>query len=173
MGGYTNRRDLDGPGYIFGIHYAPPICKLSPMIEHLIFFRLKPDLPADTAKRIFDGFRSMQGVIPGLRDVVIGHNVAIQTDYAADAEIGVRMLFDSHESLRAYLTHPQHQKLAAFVLASTDKVAICDLERSDPAASASGPLLVRHEGHTARERSACGWRDRLISREDAPLSPAA
>ncbi len=38
---------------------------------------------------------------------------------------------------------------------------------------ASGPLLVRHEGHAPRERSACGWRDRLISHEDAPLSPAA
>ena len=37
----------------------------------------------------------------------------------------------------------------------------------------SGPVLIRHEGHTPRERSACGWRDRLISREDAPLSPAA
>src|SRR5258705_7422941 len=37
---------------------------------------------------------------------------------------------------------------------------------------ACGPLLVRHEGHTPRERSVCGWRDRLISREDAPLSPA-
>ncbi|MEQ1861232.1 MAG: cupin domain-containing protein [Chthoniobacteraceae bacterium] len=33
--------------------------------------------------------------------------------------------------------------------------------------------LVRHEGHTPRERSACGWRDRLISREDVALSPAA
>lgn len=33
--------------------------------------------------------------------------------------------------------------------------------------------LVRHEGHTARERSECGWRDRLISREDADLDPAA
>lgn len=33
--------------------------------------------------------------------------------------------------------------------------------------------LVRHEGHTARERSTCGWRDRLISREDVALSPAA
>ena len=36
-----------------------------------------------------------------------------------------------------------------------------------------GPLLVRHEGHTPRERSACGWRDRLISHEDTALSPAA
>lgn len=36
-----------------------------------------------------------------------------------------------------------------------------------------GPLFVRHEGHTERERSACGWRDRLISREDAGLHPAA
>lgn len=34
-------------------------------------------------------------------------------------------------------------------------------------------ILIRHEGHTPRERSACGWRDRLISHEDAPLHPAA
>lgn len=38
---------------------------------------------------------------------------------------------------------------------------------------ATGCVLVKHEGLTARERSACGWRDRLISVEDAPLSPAA
>ena len=40
-------------------------------------------------------------------------------------------------------------------------------------AADSGPVLVRHEGHTQRERSACGWRDRLISHEDCSLSPAA
>ena len=34
-------------------------------------------------------------------------------------------------------------------------------------------ILVRHEGHTPRERSSCGWRDRLISHEDAGDSPAA
>lgn len=34
-------------------------------------------------------------------------------------------------------------------------------------------ILVRHEGQTPRERSACGWRDRLISREDVALTPAA
>jgi quercetin dioxygenase-like cupin family protein len=34
-------------------------------------------------------------------------------------------------------------------------------------------VFVRHEGHTPRERSACGWRDRLISREDVELQPAA
>jgi mannose-6-phosphate isomerase-like protein (cupin superfamily) len=35
------------------------------------------------------------------------------------------------------------------------------------------PVLVRHEGRTPRERSTCGWRDRLISREDESLCPAA
>lgn len=34
-------------------------------------------------------------------------------------------------------------------------------------------ILIRHEGHTPREKSACGWRDRLISREDIGFSPAA
>jgi mannose-6-phosphate isomerase-like protein (cupin superfamily) len=30
--------------------------------------------------------------------------------------------------------------------------------------------LVRHEGETPRERSACGWRDRLISKEDTGVA---
>jgi mannose-6-phosphate isomerase-like protein (cupin superfamily) len=42
-----------------------------------------------------------------------------------------------------------------------------------PRETAPGPVLVRHEGGAPRERSACGWRDRLISREDAEQSPAA
>jgi hypothetical protein len=37
----------------------------------------------------------------------------------------------------------------------------------------TGTVLIRHEGNTPRERSFWGWRDRLISREDASLSPAA
>ncbi len=37
----------------------------------------------------------------------------------------------------------------------------------------SRKIFVRHEGHTPRERSECGWRDRLISREDAALEPTA
>ena len=34
-------------------------------------------------------------------------------------------------------------------------------------------VLVRHEGQSPRERSACGWRDRLISREDVDAGVAA
>jgi mannose-6-phosphate isomerase-like protein (cupin superfamily) len=30
--------------------------------------------------------------------------------------------------------------------------------------------LVRHEGEAPRERSTCGWRDRLISREDSQVA---
>jgi quercetin dioxygenase-like cupin family protein len=31
-------------------------------------------------------------------------------------------------------------------------------------------VLVRHEGEAPRERSTCGWRDRLISREDRDVA---
>lgn len=31
-------------------------------------------------------------------------------------------------------------------------------------------ILVRHQGQTPRERSTCGWRDRLISREDSRVA---
>lgn len=30
--------------------------------------------------------------------------------------------------------------------------------------------LIRHEGEAPRERSTCGWRDRLISREDSDVA---
>ena len=37
----------------------------------------------------------------------------------------------------------------------------------------SPALLIRHEGEAPRERSTCGWRNRLISREDADKNVAA
>ena len=37
----------------------------------------------------------------------------------------------------------------------------------------NGPILVRHEAEAPRERSTCGWRYRLISREDAGTGVAA
>ena len=36
--------------------------------------------------------------------------------------------------------------------------------------SPKSSILVRHEGEVPRERSTCGWRDRLISREDANVA---
>ena len=35
------------------------------------------------------------------------------------------------------------------------------------------PVLVRHESDAPKERSTCGWRHRLISREDADKGVAA
>jgi mannose-6-phosphate isomerase-like protein (cupin superfamily) len=37
----------------------------------------------------------------------------------------------------------------------------------------SGPVLIRHEGEAPRERSTCGWRHLLISRQDAGSGVAA
>ena len=47
------------------------------------------------------------------------------------------------------------------------------MNNSESKHTQSGAILIRHEGEAPREQSACGWRDRLISREDADLSPAA
>ena len=41
------------------------------------------------------------------------------------------------------------------------------------ASSHEGAILVRHEDEAPKERSTCGWRHRLISREDADLDVAA
>lgn len=76
---------------------------------------------------------------------------------------GLRLRNSSHADSQAIW---QREETDAFVASA---VASGKLDRM----STIGPVLIRHEGHTPRERSTCGWRDRLISREDAPLSPAA
>lgn len=43
----------------------------------------------------------------------------------------------------------------------------------NPQVSSTAAAFVRHEDTAPRERSACGWRHRLISRHDAPHAPAA
>ncbi|WCJ60066.1 cupin domain-containing protein [Fontisphaera persica] len=47
------------------------------------------------------------------------------------------------------------------------------MKTNHPKPAPGRPTLVRHEAEAPRERSACGWRCRLISREDAALGPAA
>jgi len=37
----------------------------------------------------------------------------------------------------------------------------------------SSAVIIRHEGEAPREQSTCGWRDRLISREDRDKGVAA
>jgi mannose-6-phosphate isomerase-like protein (cupin superfamily) len=40
-------------------------------------------------------------------------------------------------------------------------------------ATSDSPVLVRHEGEAPRERSTCGWRHLLISRQDRDQNVAA
>ena len=64
--------------------------------------------------------------------------------------------------------------LAAFErLATGAAAAEADSTQPDAAGNASKAVLIRHEGKAPRERSTCGWRDRLISREDADKGVAA
>lgn len=44
---------------------------------------------------------------------------------------------------------------------------------SQPVNPPSSALIIRHEATAVRERSACGWRHRLISQDDIAASPAA
>lgn len=47
------------------------------------------------------------------------------------------------------------------------------MRTADSKKRAVPPVLVRHEAQAPKERSTCGWRYRLISREDAGTGVAA
>ena len=52
-------------------------------------------------------------------------------------------------------------------MTATDR-RVNSVEASEPS-----EVIIRHEAEAPRERSTCGWRHRLISREDKDKAPAA
>ena len=99
------------------------------MIEHLVFFKYNEDLDPKIKAQIVNGFKCLMGVIPGLIEVNIGENVTEETHLDQGINIGLRMLFQTHDHLRAYLTHPDHVQLADIVKTSVDNVIVCDFYR--------------------------------------------
>lgn len=96
------------------------------MIEHLVLFKYESKIDKEIKEQIIKKFNGLLGVIPGLLEVSIGENITEETNFAHGVNIGLRMLFQSHDDLRAYLLHPVHLKIAEIVTSSVEYISVCD-----------------------------------------------
>ncbi len=84
------------------------------MVKHVVLWKLAESAEGhskwENAKIIKEGLENLKGVIPCLKSVQVGLN-----ENGGDFDLVLLTEFDSMEDLKAYDTHPEHEKVRAYV----------------------------------------------------------
>ncbi|MBD2844050.1 Dabb family protein [Paenibacillus sp. IB182496] len=96
------------------------------MYEHLVVFKFNTDIIPGKQQELLDQLLGFRGRIPGIIDISAGINVTEETDNIHGYTLGLRVTFDSLESLRSYGPHPAHQQFVASLDGMLDNVVVVD-----------------------------------------------
>ena len=92
------------------------------MIKHIVMWNL---LDASQAPRFKTELESCKGLVPGMREFEIG----IRTDgLEANHDVVLNSSFDDAAALEAYIVHPHHKKVSAFLGTLRESRAVLDYE---------------------------------------------
>jgi hypothetical protein len=91
------------------------------MVIHTFLFRWKPDVTAVEKQRALEGIQALQGQIPGLLEVYVGHNFSRRSQ---GYEFGGVMKFTNRETFAAYNDHPVHQELLTWLMPLIEPVEV-------------------------------------------------
>jgi heme-degrading monooxygenase HmoA len=92
------------------------------MVKHIVFFKLN-DNSQENKEKVKNKLLSMDGEIDILRGIEVGINFA-QEERAYD--IALITEFDSKEDLKAYASHPFHQKIISYMKSSAKSSKVVD-----------------------------------------------
>jgi hypothetical protein len=98
------------------------------MIRHVVAWTLAAEDATERAEHAAEVARriaSLDGVVPSLRSLSVGANVAYPD---TNAHVALVADFDDVEGLEAYQVHPAHQEVAAYVRSVVASRAAVDFE---------------------------------------------
>lgn len=99
------------------------------MVKHIVLWRLKDFAEgadkAANAGKIKVALEGLQGRIPGLVSIEVGVDFERS---AAAFDVALYSVFESREALAAYQVHPEHKKVADFILRVRSERAVVDYE---------------------------------------------
>ncbi|PLY03501.1 MAG: stress responsive alpha-beta barrel domain-containing protein [Desulfuromonas sp.] len=95
------------------------------MIQHVVFFKFKPETTDEQIDAIADGLSGLPDSIEEVRGFVFGRDV-IRSERSYD--FALVSTFDDLEALDRYQVHPEHQKVVALVKAAAESVVAVDFE---------------------------------------------
>ncbi|MDT3427664.1 hypothetical protein J2Z22_003227 [Paenibacillus forsythiae] len=100
------------------------------MYEHLVLFKLSSDVTPARQQELVNTLLSFRDRIPGISDISAGINVTEETDNIHGYTLGLRVTFDSLESLRSYGPHPVHQEFVNSLDGILDNVIVADYPKA-------------------------------------------
>jgi hypothetical protein len=105
------------------------------MVAHVVLFRPKPGLDADSRQRLAAAFERALREIPSIRRAHVGRRILHGRPYeqlmTVDYEYGAILEFDTAADLTAYLTHSAHDALGAMFFEVFDVALMYDFEMQE------------------------------------------
>jgi hypothetical protein len=91
------------------------------VITHIVLFKMEPDAAAEARDRL----NALAGKVPSLRSMKAGVDI-LHTERSYD--LAVLATFDDRAGLEAYVEHPDHQLVVAFIRERATASAAVDYE---------------------------------------------
>jgi len=99
------------------------------MIKHIVMWRLKEKargaIKEENARAMKARLEVLPAVIPEIRRLEVGLNIK---DSERAADVVLYSEFDSPEALAAYIGHPAHQEVVAFVREIASETRVVDYQ---------------------------------------------
>ena len=99
------------------------------MIRHVVFFKFKPEVPAEEWMSALDALRALPEKIDVIRAFEVGENI-IPSTRAWDAVL--LALYDDLEALQEYSLHHEHVVVAGKLKAVCESIGSVDYEDVTP-----------------------------------------
>lgn len=96
------------------------------MYEHLVVFKFNTGITPPKQQELLSQLHRFQDRIPGILDISAGINVTEEKENAHGYTLGLRVTFDSLESLRSYGPHPVHQEFVKSLDGLLENVIVVD-----------------------------------------------
>jgi hypothetical protein len=112
------------------------------MVAHIVLFKPKAELPAESRQHLVSAFRTALREIPSIRRAHIGRRVRHGRSYehlmTVDYEYAAVLEFDDVAQLKAYLAHDAHDALGASFFEAFDVALMYDYEMQEGEAGLAG-----------------------------------
>lgn len=93
------------------------------MIKHIVMWKFKDEATEADKLEMKRQLEALKGVVPTLVDIEVGLNFS-PCDPAKDMVLTTE--FQTQDDLKAYASHPEHQKVVAFVKPFVAERAVVD-----------------------------------------------
>ena len=105
------------------------------MIVHLVLFRPRADLPAETRRDLAGAFLAAATEIPSIRRARVGRRVTLGRAYEGRASVDYQFValieFDDVAGVEAYLDHPAHAGLVERFFPNVDTAVMYDFDAAE------------------------------------------